>query len=130
MASWLAMGVLGSVAVFACSGPSGTADVRGIWNTQSIGEFAVPGTVVYLGDSLDTQYARWAFYDGARCTLTQFVDGLTNTFDECDYTMDGAQATITIFFQKELWGGSVEGNRLTLTDPRDVVWLLQAQQRP
>ncbi len=127
MVLWLAVGLLGLVAGAACRG-SLADDVRGIWNTQSIGGYAVPGMTVYAGDSIATQYVRWAFYDGGLCTMTQLVDGATNTFDECDYTMNAEQAAITIFFQKELWDGVVDdGSRMTLTDPRDVIWILHAQ---
>ena len=127
VARWLALGVLGLVAASACSDAFGVEDILGVWNTQSINGYSVPGTVVYEGDTYDTQYVRWTFYDGGQCTLTQRVDGVTATYDECVYTVNVEQATIAIVLLSEVWDGSVEGNRMTLTDPQDVVWVLHAQ---
>jgi hypothetical protein len=127
MARWLALGVLGLAAVPACSDALGVEDVLGIWNTQSISGYSVPGTVVYEGDSYDTQYVRWTFYDGGLCTLTQQVDGVTATYDECEYSVNLGQETIAIDLLSEVWDGSVERERMTLTDPQDVVWVLRAQ---
>jgi len=123
----LTAGALGLVVASGCSDTFGVEDVVGIWNTESIGGYAVPGTVVYDGTSHDTQYVRWVFYDGEQCTLTQQVDGATQTFDECDYTLDVAEKTMTIVFQFQVWAGTVHGRAMTLTDPRDVVWGLRAQ---
>jgi len=125
MARWLALGVLGLAAAPACGDAFGIEDVLGIWNTQSINGYAVPGAVVYEGVTHDTQYVRWAFYEGGQCTLTQQVDGITDTYDEC--TVHVEQESITIVFLSQVWDGSVEGNRMTLTDPQDVVWVLHAQ---
>jgi hypothetical protein len=127
MARWLTLGVLGSVAAPACSEPFGIDDILGIWNTQSINGYSVPGTVVYEGGTYDAQYVRWTFYDGGQCTLTQQVDGVTATYDECEYTVNMEQETLTIVLLFEPWDGSVAGNRMTLTDPQDVVWVLRAQ---
>ncbi|NIM48523.1 MAG: hypothetical protein GTO22_04575 [Gemmatimonadales bacterium] len=127
MARWLALGVLGCIAAPACSDAFGIDDVLGIWNTQSINGYSVPGTVVYEGDSYDTQYVDWAFYDGGRCTLTQRVDGVTDTYDECDYTVNLEQETVSIVLLSEMWDGSVEEDSMTLTDPQDVVWILRKQ---
>ncbi|MFQ6045031.1 MAG: hypothetical protein ACE5PT_01560 [Gemmatimonadales bacterium] len=127
LARWTVLGVLGFAVAPTCGDAFGIDDVLGIWNTQSIGGHSVPGTVVYEGDSYDTQYVRWAFYDGPQCTLTQRVDGVTATYDECDYTVSVEHETITIVFLSEVWDGGVEGNRMTLTDPQDVLWILRRQ---
>ena len=127
MARWCVLAVLGLVAAPACSEAFGIEDMLGVWNTQSINGYAVPGTVVYEGDTYDTQYVRWAFYDGGQCTLTQQVDGITATYDECAYTVNVEHETLTIALLSEPWDGSVDGNRMTLTDPQDVVWVLSAQ---
>ena len=123
----LRAGVLGLVAVSGCSDALGIEDIVGIWSTASIGDYAVPGTVVYEGVSHDTRYVRWVFYDGGHCTLTQEVDGTTETYDDCDYTVDLERETISIVFLFEVWDGSVRGRSMTLTDPQDVVWGLRAQ---
>ncbi len=127
MARWLALGVLGCAAAPACSDAFGIEDILGVWNTISINGHSVPGTVVYEGDSYDTQYVRWAFYDGGQCTLTQQVDGFTETYDDCDYTANVEQKTIAITFLFETWDGSLDGNNMTLTDPLDVAWILRRQ---
>lgn len=119
--------VLAAVLAAGCTDPSGTVDVRGIWNVQSIDGHDVPGTVVYDGDSLATEYVRWVFYDGELCTLTQRVDQLTATYDECTYTVNEQERTLVVAFQNEEWSGSIDGTRMTLTDPKDVVWILRAQ---
>jgi hypothetical protein len=127
---WLMLGGLGCAAVPACGDAFGIEDVLGIWNTESINNYAVPGTVVYQGDrvdTLDTQYVRWVFYQNGLCTLTQQVEGSTTSYDECEYAVDPEQRTITMLFQLRTWDGSVEGNRMTLTDPHDMVWVLRAQ---
>jgi len=124
---WCTLGALGFAAAAACADPFGIADVLGVWNTQSINGYAVPGTVLYEGIPYDTQYVRWTLYDGGQCTLTQLVDGITATFDECEYTVDPDRATITIVFLSEPWDGSVDGRSMTLTDPQDVAWVLHAQ---
>jgi hypothetical protein len=127
MVPWLVLGVLGLVVAPGCSDAFGVTDVLGIWNTQSIGSYPVPGSVVYQGTTFDTQYARWAFYDGGRCTLTQQVDGTLGTFDDCTFTVNMEQKTIAMVFQARVWDGTVAGDRMTLTDPQDVVWELRAQ---
>jgi len=127
MARWLALGVLGSVAAPACGDAFGVEAVFGIWNTMSINGYAVPGTVVYEGESYETEYVRWVFYDDGHCTLTQHVDGITTTYGECDYTVNVELQTITMIFQFEAWDGSVDGNRMTLTDPKDAPWVLGRQ---
>jgi hypothetical protein len=127
MAPWLAVGVLGFVVASACSSGFGIESVLGIWNTRSINGYSVPGTVVYEGVSYDTEYVRWAFYDGGQCTVTQRVDGVTATYDECHYDVNAEQETTTIVFLSEVWDGSVEGNSMTLTDPKDLVWVLREQ---
>lgn len=111
----------------ACTDASSTTDMRGIWNVRSIGGHDVPGAVVYDDDSLAAEYVRWVFYDGVQCTLTQRVDNLTATYDECTYTVDEQEGTFVIAFQEEEWSGSVDGSRMTLTDPKDVVWILRSQ---
>jgi hypothetical protein len=126
IARWLALGVLGFAAP-ACSDAFGVEDVLGIWNTESINGFPVPGDVQYEGSTYDTQYVRWALYDGGRCTLTQRVDDVTATYDDCSYTVSVEQATVTIVLHSEPWDGSVAGETMTLTDPQDVVWMLRAQ---
>ncbi|UCG85735.1 MAG: hypothetical protein JSW71_17720 [Gemmatimonadota bacterium] len=123
----LAFGVLGFVAAPACSDSFGIDDVFGIWNTTSINGYPVPGTVVYEAVSYDTEYVRWVFYDGERCTLTQEVDGLIETFDACDYTVNLEQETITISFLFETWDGRLDGDTMVLTDPADVIWILRRQ---
>jgi hypothetical protein len=115
------------VAAPGCGDPFGPADVLGIWNTQSINGYSVPGTVLYQGDTYDTEYVRWTFYDGGQCVLTQLVDGLTATYDECEYTVDAERKTVAMLLLAETWDASVEGNSMTLTDPQDVVWILRAQ---
>ena len=105
----------------------GVEDVLGIWNTQSIGDYAVPGTVVYQGVSFDTRYVRWVLYEDGQCTLTQDVDGAIATFDACEYTVDLDRETISIVFQLDTWDGSIRGKTITLTDPQDIVWVLRAQ---
>lgn len=127
MARWFVLAVLGLVAAPACSEAFGIEDVLGVWNTQSINGHSVPGTVVYEGDTYDTQYVRWTFYDGGQCTLTQHVDGITATYDECEYTVNVEQETLTIVLNSERWDASLDGNRMTLTDPQAVVWVLRAQ---
>jgi hypothetical protein len=124
---WLTLGVLAFVVAPACSDAFGIAEILGIWNTTSINGYAVPGTVVYEGASHDTQYVRWAFYDGGLCTLTQRVDGITETYDACDYTVNVEQETIAIVFLFDTWDGSLGGNHMTLTDPQDVAWMLRRQ---
>ncbi len=94
MTRWLTLGVVAITAVPACGDPLGIDDILGIWNTASIGGHTVPGNVVYEGVEYDTEYVRWAFYDGGLCTLTQRVDGLTTTYDECSYTMNAEQEAI------------------------------------
>ncbi len=118
---------LALTAVLACSEPFGSGDSLGIWNTTSINDYSVPGTVVYEGQSYYTQYVRWAFYDGGLCTLTQQVDGVTETYDECDYTVNLEQETIAISFLFETWDGSLDGNNMMLTDPQDIEWILRRQ---
>lgn len=127
MARWLALGMLGLVAAPACSDALGIEDILGIWNTQSINGYSIPGTVVYEGDTYDTQYVRWAFYDDGLCTLTQQVDGTVATYDDCTYTVNAGQKTIVVVFQSRVWDGSVASDQMTLTDPQDVVWELRAQ---
>jgi hypothetical protein len=124
---WLALGALGIVAASACGDPLRVEDVLGVWNTQSIGGHAVPGTVVYDGAGYDTEYVRWAFYDGGLCTLTQLVDGVTATYDDCEYTVTVQDEAITVVFQSDTWDGTVAGDRMTLTDPQAVTWLLGRQ---
>lgn len=119
------MGALGFVAAPACGDAFGVDDVLGIWNTASIGGHAVPGTVLYEGIDYDTQYVRWAFYDGGLCTLTQQVDGATTTYDECHYSVGAGQKTVAITFLFEVWDGTVDGSGMALTDPQDVVWMLR-----
>lgn len=121
------LGVLGLAAALSCSDVFGIDDVLGIWNTASINGYAVPGTVVYEGDSYDTQYVRWAFYGEGRCTLTQHVDGVTSTYDTCDYTVNLEQQAVTMTFLFETWDGRLDGNTMTLTDPQDVAWILRRQ---
>jgi hypothetical protein len=127
MAWWLAFGVLGFAAPPACGDVFGIENVLGVWNTQSINGYSVPGTVVYEGDTYDTRYVRWTFYDGGRCILTQQVDGVTATYDECDYTVNLEQETLTMALLSEPWDGTVAGDRMTLTDPQAVVWVLRSQ---
>jgi len=127
MARWLALGVLGLGAPLACADAFGVEDILGVWSTQSIGGHAVPGTVVYAGVGYDTQYARWTFYDGGQCTLTQLVDGVTATYDGCEYTVSVQDETITIDFLSETWDGTVAGGQMTLIDPQDVAWILLPQ---
>lgn len=127
IARWLAFGVLGFAATPACGDVFGIENVLGVWNTQSINGYSVPGTVVYEGDTYDTEYVHWTFYDGGRCTLTQQVDGVTATYDECDYTVNLEQETLTMVLLSEPWDGTVAGDRMTLTDPQAVVWVLRSQ---
>lgn len=123
----LILGALLAGAAPACEDAVGFGDVRGIWNTQSIAGDAVPGTVDYEGTIFETEYVRWAFYDGDRCTLTQLVDGRTNTYDDCAYVADDQQQTVSITFQSQTWSGAISGERMTLTDPQDIVWILRRQ---
>jgi hypothetical protein len=126
----LARALLGALA---CAGPTacgdalGLEDVLGVWNTQSINGYAVPGDVVYLGATYDTEYVRWTFYEGGLCTLTQLVDGVTATYDECEYSVDVAGKAITIVFLGQVWDGDVDRNTMTVTDPQDIVWILRPQ---
>lgn len=124
---WLALGLPGAVAASACGDPFGAEDVLGIWNTQSINGYAVPGTVIYQGSPFDTEYVRWAFYDGGRCTLTQLVDGVIATYDQCEYTVDLERGSVAITLLFEPWDGSVDGSRMTVLDPQGVAWVLRAQ---
>ena len=119
--------MLGLVGAPACTDGFGLEDVLGVWNTQSIDGYAVPGDVVYGGGTYATEYVRWALYDGGYCTLTQRVDDVTATFDDCEYTVDLEQETVVIVFQSASWDGRVAGDIMTLTDPQDVVWVLGAQ---
>lgn len=127
VARGLALGVLTFVAAPACSDGLGVEDVFGVWNTQTINGYPVPGLVVYEGDTYDAQYVRWTFYDGGRCTLTQQVDGVTATYDECEYTVNGDLETLTMMFLSEQWDGRVAGSTMTLTDPQAIEWVLRAQ---
>lgn len=127
MARWLACGVFALLVGPACRDAFGVDDVLGVWNTQSINGYAVPGTVLYEGVTYDTQYVRWTFYDGGHCTLTQQVDGVTATYDECTYTVTSEHRAIAIVFLDEAWDGRVGGNGMTLTDPQNVEWVLRAQ---
>jgi hypothetical protein len=124
---WLALGVLGFVAASACSEQSGSDDVIGFWDTKSVAGYSVPGKIEYVRKSHDTQYIRWVFYDGGQCTLTQHVDGGIDTYDECEYTVNVEQHTLTMTFQYEKWAGRLDGNRLVFTDPKDVEWILRRQ---
>jgi hypothetical protein len=124
---WLILGALLAGAALACEDAVGVGDVRGIWNTVSIAGDVVPGTVDYEGTIFETEYVRWAFYDGDRCTLTQLVDGRTNTYDDCSYSADEGQQTVSITFQAQAWAGAIDGERMTLTDPQDIVWMLRRQ---
>jgi hypothetical protein len=126
MRRWIALGTLG-LAVLACGDAFGIENVFGIWNTQSINGYSVPGTVTYEGGTYVTEYVRWALYEDGTCTLTQRVDGATNTYDACTYTVDVAQESVAIVFLSQVWDGSVAGSQMTLTDPQDVVWVLRAQ---
>jgi hypothetical protein len=126
-ARFLALGVLGCGAALACSDAFGIEDLLGVWNASFINDHAVPGTVEYEGASYDTEYVRWAFYEGGLCTVTQRVDGLTGTYDNCVYTLVEDRRTMTITFQGSRWDGSVSGNRMTLVDPQDIVWILDRQ---
>jgi len=126
-ALWLVLAVLGFATAPACRDPFGVDDVLGIWNTTSINGYSVPGTVVYEGVSHDTQYVRWAFYEGGQCTLTQQVDGETETFDDCAYTVDLATQTVSVILLLETWVGGIDGNNMTVTDPQDIVWVLTRQ---
>ena len=126
-ARWLALAVAGLVGAPACGDEFGIDDVLGIWNTHTINGYAVPGTVVYEGVTYQTAYVRWTFYDGGLCTLTQQVDDITATYDSCEYTIDADQETIAIVLLSQEWNGSVDGSRMTLTDPQSVVWILRAQ---
>ena len=127
MTRWLALVVFGIVAAPACGDAFRVDDVVGIWHTQSIGGHTIPGTVVYDGLSYHTEYVRWTFYDGGLCTLTQLVDGVTATYDECEYTVDVQDETIAVVFLFETWDGSIVDDRMTLTDPQDVEWILRQQ---
>lgn len=124
---WLVLGAFGAVAAPACGDAFGVGSVIGIWNTVSIGGHSLPGAVVYEGDSYDTEYVRWVLYDGGLCTLTQRVDGVMATYDDCDYSVNVEQKTLLIVFLSEVWNGSVEESSMTLTDPQDVVWVLRQQ---
>jgi hypothetical protein len=55
------------------------------------------------------------------------VDGRTNTYDDCSYSADERQQTVSITFQAQAWAGAIDGERMTLTDPQDVVWMLRRQ---
>lgn len=127
LARWLALGVLVAAGLAACADAFGVEDVLGVWNTQSINDYPVPGSVVYRGIAYDTEYVRWAFYDGGQCTLTQLVNGYTDTYDDCTYTVAPDQATIAIVLHDEPWSGSAADDTITLTDPQDVRWVLRAQ---
>lgn len=124
LARWLALAAL---AAPACGEPFGVADVLGIWNAETINGYAVPGSVLYEGVTYDTRYVRWAFYDGGQCTLTQLVDGVTATYDECEYEVEADRQTVAIVLLTETWDGSVAGDRMELIDPQDVTWVLRAQ---
>ncbi len=124
---WLALGVLGFVATPACSDQSDIDDVIGIWDTKSVAGYSVPGTIEYERKSHDTQYIRWVFYDGGRCTLTQHIDGAIETYGECEYTVNVEQQTLTMTFQMERWAGRLDGNSLIFTDPKDVEWILRRE---
>lgn len=105
----------------------GIEDVLGIWNTQSINGYAVPGIVEYEGVDYDAEYARWAFYEGRRCTLTQEVGGVVETYDECDYAVSVEEREVSITFRNEVWDGAIEGSTMTLIDPQEIVWKLRRQ---
>lgn len=122
-----ALGALTCGAALGCSDAVGIVDVVGIWNATSINDHPVPGTVEYQGASYDTEYVRWAFYDGGLCTITQRVDGLTGTYDDCVYTFVADRQVITVTFQSLRWDGSVSGDLMTLTDPQEIVWVLRRQ---
>lgn len=122
---WLA-GPLVIGLVVACS-PAGETDLRGIWNTRSIGGDPVPGWVEYGSDSVETAYARWAFYDNAACTLTQLVNLQVQTFDRCTYTLNAEDRTFAVQVLSGEWEGTAQGTSMRLVDPLGVVWELEAQ---
>jgi len=127
MVRWLALGALGTVAAPACGDPFGPEDIIGVWHTESIGGYVVPGLVVYQGITYNTEYARWTFYTDGLCTLTQKVDNTTDTFDQCDYSPDVENGAITVNFLSDAWEGSVDGHTMTLIDWNDVEWVLHQQ---
>jgi hypothetical protein len=127
MVPWFALGTIGTVAAPACGDPLGPEDVIGIWHTESIGGFIVPGLVVYDGITYNTEYARWTFYADGLCTLTQKVDATTDTFDHCDYIVHTETSAITVNFLSDAWEGSVHGQTMTLTDWKGVEWVLLQQ---
>lgn len=121
----LALGVLVIVAAPACNDPCSVNGILGIWNTTSINGYSVPGHVEYESVSYEAEYVRWAFYEGGQCVLTQRVDNRTTTYDRCSYTVDQDQQRFTMTLMDEAWNGVQDGDRIALTDPRDVPFVLR-----
>jgi len=77
------------------------------------------------GDSFNIQYERLTFSEVGACAVSWQVDGDVHSFDDCDYTVDLEQKTIAVeYFGDPVFHGSVDGNRMTLTDTDDhvAVW--------
>ncbi len=123
----LVLGALVFTAAPACGDAFGIDNVLGIWNTTSINGYPLPGTVDYEGVDHEAEYARWAFYDGGLCTLTQLVNSETSTIDECEYSVDQERKTVTVVLLYEVWDGSWDRGSLVVVDPQDIIWVLDKQ---
>ena len=125
---WFVLGAFCILAATACGDAFGIDDVLGMWETTSINGDPVPGIVVVEGESFDVQYYRWTFVDGGQCSVAADVDGEVESMDDCDYTVNIEQETIAItFFDIDFFQGSINGDRMTLTDDEGVILVLRRQ---
>jgi len=116
-AQWLVLGAFGIFTATGCGDALGIDDIIGTWDTTSINDYSVPGTVVVEDQEFDVQYTRWTFDDGGGCTVVAQIDGAVDIFDGCNYTVNLAQQTIDIDLDEftEV-RGSIDGDRMTLTN--------------
>jgi hypothetical protein len=103
----------------------GLDDVIGQWETTSINGDAVPGMVVVAGDDYFVEYYRWTFVSAGQCSAEARVDGESFSLDNCDYSVDITQQTITGNSDGLDFAGTVNGDRMDLDF--DIVgnWMLR-----
>ena len=125
MARRAAFLILGVTAATACGDAVTLDDIRGVWNTASIDGDSVPGTVELNGRDLDIEYYRWTFAEGV-CTVVARIDGNEVNAD-CELSLDPEHQTVSIINSTYTAEGPVEGDRMSLTGPDSVTWVLQKQ---